>query len=221
MLLYQGHASFRITSSAGVVIYIDPFAGEGYDVPADIILVTHDHGDHNQIGLVTKKDDTIIITQAEAITDKKHNTFEIKGIKVEAVQAYNQNHSVENSVGYIITVDGITVYHLGDTSTTEQMKTLAERNIRYALIPMDGRFNMDVQEAIRCARLINANINIPMHTGPFTEDGPALFCREIAQQFDIPSKLIVEAGEEIALRPSRFAPHIMNRERVAPVAQPR
>ena len=45
-LLYQGHGSFRITTDEGKVIYVDPFAGEGYDLSADGILVTHGHYDH-------------------------------------------------------------------------------------------------------------------------------------------------------------------------------
>lgn len=40
-LLYQGHGSLRLTTDSGKVIYIDPFAGEGYGAPADLILVTH------------------------------------------------------------------------------------------------------------------------------------------------------------------------------------
>ncbi len=45
-LLYMGHASIRITTPEDKVIYIDPFAGEGYEPAADLILVTHDHYDH-------------------------------------------------------------------------------------------------------------------------------------------------------------------------------
>ena len=40
-LTYQGHGSYRLQTNGGQVIYIDPYAGEGYDVPADLILVTH------------------------------------------------------------------------------------------------------------------------------------------------------------------------------------
>ena len=40
-ILYQGHGSLRMTTGDGKVIYIDPYAGEGYDIPADLILVTH------------------------------------------------------------------------------------------------------------------------------------------------------------------------------------
>jgi len=45
-MYYQGHGSYRFTLGDGRVVYVDPFAGDGYDVPADLILVTHGHGDH-------------------------------------------------------------------------------------------------------------------------------------------------------------------------------
>ena len=54
-ILYQGHGSLRLTTADGRVLYVDPYAGSGYDKPADLILVTHQHEDHNQINLVTKK----------------------------------------------------------------------------------------------------------------------------------------------------------------------
>ena len=56
---------YRIVSNEGVVIYVDPYAGEGYDMPADIVIVTHEHSDHNQVDLVTLKDDGVILTRRE------------------------------------------------------------------------------------------------------------------------------------------------------------
>ena len=56
-MLYQGHGSFRITAKDGTVVYIDPYIGDGYDLPADIILVTHQHRDHNEISLITQNPD--------------------------------------------------------------------------------------------------------------------------------------------------------------------
>ena len=48
-VLYQGHGSFRLTTAKGTVVYIDPYAGKGYDKPADLVLVSHEHSDHNAV----------------------------------------------------------------------------------------------------------------------------------------------------------------------------
>ena len=198
-LLYQGHGSFRIISKNGTVVYIDPYAGEGYDVPADIILVTHQHDDHNKINLVAKKDDCAIFTNKDAIENGKHmvvftDIINFPSVTIEAVEAKNKNHDPKNCVGYIITVDGIKIYMAGDTSKTEQMNSFAEKEIDYAFLPCDGIYNMDVKEAAECAEIIGAKHNIPMHTKP-----GALFDREIAESCDMPNRLIIEAGEEIVL----------------------
>lgn len=68
-LLYQGHGSYRIVSNEGVVIYVDPYAGEGYEMPADIVIVTHEHSDHNQVDLVTLKDDGVILRHGDLFVD--------------------------------------------------------------------------------------------------------------------------------------------------------
>ena len=193
-LLYQGHGSFRLTSQDGMVIYFDPYAGEGYNVPADIILVTHQHSDHNQISLITQKDGCNIITNAEALEGGQHNSFAVNGIEIEAVEASNKNHNIKECVGYIITIDGIKIYGAGDTSKTNQMETFAEKEIDYALLPCDGVYNMDLKEAAECAEIIGAKNNIPIHMKP-----GELFDRERAESFDAPNRLIVEAGEEIEL----------------------
>ena len=54
-MLFQGHGSYRLETKDGVVVYVDPFAGEGYDVQADLILITHEHFDHNQTDKVPQK----------------------------------------------------------------------------------------------------------------------------------------------------------------------
>jgi len=193
-LLYQGHGSLRLTSKEEIVVYVDPYAGEGYDVPADIILVTHQHGDHNQVQLPARKENCVVISEADALAGGVYQTFYVNGIEIEAVEASNRNHSPHNCVGYIIAIDGIKVYAAGDTSTTEQMATFPEREIDYALLPCDGVYNMKLEEAAVCAERIGAKVNIPIHMKP-----GALFDREIAESFDAPNRLIVEAGEEIAL----------------------
>ena len=194
-LLYQGHASLRLTSKDGIVIYVDPYAGDGYDVPADIILVTHQHDDHNQVQLVAQKPDCTVISNAEALANGTHNSFSVKGIDIQSVEAGNNpNHDITQCVGYIITINGIKVYVAGDTSKTDQMATFADMGLNYALLPCDGSYNMDAKAAAECAKLINAKHNIPYHTKP-----GELFYEQVAESFDAPNRLIIQPGEEIVL----------------------
>ena len=193
-LYYQGHGSYRITADNGTVIYVDPYAGDGYDLPADIVLVTHQHGDHNQLNLITKKDGCRVITETDALAGGKHNSFTVDGITIEAVKAANKNHDPAACVGYIITVDSLVIYAAGDTSKTEEMASYAARSFDYALLCCDGQYNMDLDEAAECAEIIGAKHNIPIHMKP-----GELFDQARAEAFNAPNRLIVAAGEEITL----------------------
>ena len=196
-LYYQGHASLRITTAKGKVIYVDPYSGDGYDLPADLVLVTHGHPDHNAVHLVKERnEDCQVITWKEALTDGEYKTFDLGYATVEAVQAgNNRNHDIKECVGWVITLaDGVTLYVAGDTSTTEQMAELAERNLHYAFFPVDGIFNMEMDEAIACAELVNAQHNIPYHTNPASK-----YDQGRAELFTAPNQMIVPAGEEIVL----------------------
>lgn len=192
--LFQGHGSFRIITDECVVIYVDPYAGSGYDVPADIILVTHQHHDHNQISKVIKKENCQVIQNFDALQDGKYQIFTIGDIKIEAVPAYNKNHRQSECVGYILTFDGIKLYAAGDTSTTSSMNTFSKLHLDYALLPIDGIYNMDPLEATKCADLINARHSIPIHMKP-----GLLFDMDCALKFKAKTRLIVKAGEEINL----------------------
>ena len=193
-LYYQGHGSFRFTADDGRVIYVDPYAGDGYDKPADIVLVTHQHGDHNQVNLCTLKPDCRIISNVEALEGGTYNRFDINGIAVEAVKAQNKNHDPSECVGYIVTLDGVKIYACGDTSRTEHMETFAKRALDYAILCGDGFYNMGPDEAAECAELIRAGKNILIHVKP-----GELFDRKIAEDWKAPDKLIIEPGEEINL----------------------
>ena len=196
-LLYQGHGSLRIVTGEGKVIYIDPYAGDGYDLPADLILITHGHQDHTAVNLIkNRNDDCQIITYKEALVNGEYKSYDLGYVTVEAVQAgNNKSHNIRECVGWILTLPGnITAYATGDTSATDQMAELAERSIDYAFFVCDGKYNMDMNEAIACAKLVNAKHSIPYHMAP-----GKLFDQSIAEQFDVPGKLIIAAGEEIIL----------------------
>ena len=199
-VLYQGHGSLRVVTAEGKVIYIDPFFGEGYDLPADLILMSHGHYDHTQDNLITTKNaDCIKITWAEALKDGVHQSFDLGFVKVEAVEAgYNKNHNAKECVGFVLTFsDGVTLYVSGDTSTTPTMPALAKRNLDYAFFCCDGIFNMDIAEASECAKAVGAKHSIPYHMAPSSESG---FDRKIAESFTAEGRIILEPKEELELQ---------------------
>lgn len=193
-ILFQGHGSFRLISKDGIVVYIDPYAGEGYDKEADLILVTHQHSDHNQVQLVSQKKDCIVIDNSNALQNEQYQTFQIKGINIRAVAAYNQNHKKEDCVGYIVTVDENKIYFLGDTSYIEEMQELKKESLDVAFYPMDGIYNMNPAQASECADKIGAKISVPVHMLP-----GKLFDEKRAKMFHAKTAYILPAGEVLYL----------------------
>ena len=193
-LLYQGHGSLRMTTDGGKVIYIDPFAGEGYDLPADLILVTHQHHDHNCIDLPAKNQGCVIWQSFDAQKDGAYQTLNLDFASVRAVEAYNHHHKKSECVGYIVTGDGISIYFAGDTGKTEQMSEMSGLKLDYCVLPMDSTYTMDIPETIHCAELIAAKHSIPVHMSP-----GKLYDAARAKKFDVPGALLVKPGEEIKL----------------------
>lgn len=193
--LFQGHGSLRFITDNRTVIYVDPYVGSGYDIPADIILVTHQHSDHNRVDLVTKKPSCITITQSDAMKGENYQKFHIQDVEIESVPAYNQNHKKSESVGYILKFDGISFYASGDTSLTDYMKeVIPNLHLDYAVLPIDGIYNMNPDEATYCANIMKVKHVIPVHMKP-----GELFSMECADKFKATNRLIVSAGESIVL----------------------
>lgn len=162
-LFYQGHASWRITSNDGRVCFIDPYAGVGYETPADLVLITHEHYDHNAIEKIKRKSQTVVIRVAQALDGGIYRSFDYFGFHIEAVPAYNSHHKKEETVGYIIQVDGFTIYHAGDTDLIPEMKNLKEKHVDYALLPIDGFYTMSPEDAAKAAEIIDCKHLVPMH----------------------------------------------------------
>ena len=107
-------------------------------------------------------------------------------------------HNPAECVGYILTFkNGASVYVTGDTSNTPQMAQLSKKQITYAFFCCDGIYNMDLEEAAECARLVGAKHNIPYHNTASTRGKP--FDKKRAEAFNAPNRLIVDMGEEIVL----------------------
>lgn len=200
-LLYMGQASIRIITVEGKVIYIDPYAGNQYDLPADLILVTHGHFDHCAIDKVTNRNEGCqIITHKEAVIDGEHQVFDLPYVHVEAVEAgFNRWHDVKECVGYVLTFSkGYSVYVTGDTSTTDQMSRMADMHIDCAFWCTDGVFSMGPEEAARCAEMVKARYNIPYHND--TSNSGFMFDVEKAKQFPVENLFVLLPGEEITVR---------------------
>ncbi len=174
-LRWYGHASFAIESDK--IIYIDPWRIPDSAPKADLILVTHSHSDHfspNDINLL-KKEGTTLICSADCVSKAAGDVrgltpgeeIEVQGIKIKAVPSYNPSksfHPRNNKwIGFIVTVNGVSVYHAGDTDFIPEMRDLGP--IHIALLPVGGHYTMNAEQAAKAANTIKADISIPMHYG--------------------------------------------------------
>ena len=178
---WLGHDTFRIDGPQ--TVYFDPYELDGENPEADLILVSHDHHDHCSPDDVAQiqGSDTVMVTIAAA-ADKLSgdirvvapgDTIQVKGIKVEAVPAYNVNkfrspgepfHPQEaGHVGFVITLEGQRIYHAGDTDYIPEMADLEDIDI--ALLPVSGIYVMTAEEAVEAAEAIDPGVAIPMHVG--------------------------------------------------------
>ncbi|MBW3011641.1 MBL fold metallo-hydrolase [Candidatus Woesearchaeota archaeon] len=170
-----GHASVKIKSKTGAVLYFDPYKISD-DEKADLILISHDHFDHNSpsdVEALQKEDTIIITTQAAAKTHtgsiktvKPGDKISIGNIKVEAVHAYNigkKFHPKGMGIGFVVTVEGKRIYFAGDTDKIPEMSNL--ENIDVAFLPIGGTYTMNAEEAAQALHEINAKVCIPVHYG--------------------------------------------------------
>jgi L-ascorbate metabolism protein UlaG (beta-lactamase superfamily) len=196
-LTFIGHASVKIKTSEGKIIYIDPYAGTAadYSDSADIVLITHQHYDHNNLSLIKRKTGCVVFTNAEAIVGGVYQSVTVGTVKIDGVAAYNANHPKSTSVGFVVEFDGIRLYHTGDTGKIDEMAELAARTITYALLCMDGIYNMTPEAATEAAAMIQAQHDIPIHTMP----PPDTYNEAIVARFTPPNKLVIRNGESIEL----------------------
>ena len=202
-MLYQGHGSYRLITDGGVVIYVDPALGEGYDVPADLIVITHEHPDHVlMLDKVARAKDCVELHARDFVVDGEHKTIEASGVKMTSVLANNKYHDPAECMGVVLEFDGIRFYAAGDTSMTDDMQSgrLAAMALDYATYPADGFYNMGIEEASECAKLVSAKHSIPMHLVPAHDINEAvLFDEDKAAAFEGPGKLVLHPGDEIEL----------------------
>lgn len=210
---WLGHSSFQIRAS-DKIIYIDlKKYGKVVETSekADIILVTHNHGDHCSPAKIEKlrKKDTVVIAPKDCAKRipgvkilKPGETITVSGVRIEAVQAYNISrvkssgkpwHPKGYGVGYLVGVEGKMIYHAGDTDFIPEMRNL--KNIDLALLPTGDKYTMDNAEAAEAAIAIKPKTAMAMHTW---ETDREVFRKKVEAKSEI-KVILLREGEEFRL----------------------
>ena len=172
-ITWLGHDGFRIDGSK--TIYFDPYQIKT-DKPADLILISHEHFDHCSPDDVARiqGEETIIVTDKDAAGKLSGNIkivspgdhISVRGVSIDVVPAYNTDKEFHTRarawLGFIVGIDGVRVYHAGDTDVIPEMKHI-ETDI--ALLPVSGTYVMTADQAAEAAMMIKPRIVIPMHFG--------------------------------------------------------
>jgi len=158
---YLGHASFMITSDAGTRIIADPYAsrpdlnyGEIKE-SADIVTVSHDHSDHNNVAAVRGNPRVV------------RGTAKVKGIEFKGIPAYHdevKGAQRGNNTIICFEVDGIRICHMGDIGHRLSDTQVAEvGKVDILLIPVGGFFTIDAKVASQVCDAVKPRVIIPMH----------------------------------------------------------
>ena len=179
-ITFVGHASLMIQWN-GLVIHVDPVSAEAdYSLfpRADILLVTHEHGDHFDPAVMKllSGPDTRLVTNA-SVTEKygtgtvmaNGDTLTVRGISLQAVPAFNTTpgrerfHPRGRDNGFVLDMGGFRLYIAGDTEPVPEMKTLAD--IDAAFLPVNQPYTMTPEQAAEAARQIRPAVLYPYHYG--------------------------------------------------------
>ena len=211
------HATFQIRSDKEN-IYIDLYWRKKHaervskpSEPATIILSTHNHGDHcdpKAIEIVRTDESAIFAPKdcakkigGDVKTLEAGDEVAIRDVKIKAVQAYNVKrfrkpgqpyHPKGYGVGYLINIEGKTVYHAGDTDMIPEMENLGDVDV--ALLPSGDTYTMDNTDAAEAALIIKPKYTVPMHTWDKSTDQ---FKQKIEAESDIKVMRLVEGDEFI------------------------
>lgn len=224
-LQYLAHACFMITTDEGLKIVIDPWLDQNplapiksKDITADYIILSHAHGDHCGDTLKIASPDTTIIAVSELASYfrdqpvKTHAmqiggsfTFEFGTVKLVTAEHGSMTFDGRYgglAAGIILSIGGVTIYHMGDTGLFGDLKLIGEMHqIDYLLVPMGGNFTMDPQDAALAVKWLRPRLTIPMHfnTFPQIRQNPELFAGFCAAEgYKV---RVMEPGEELNLSP--------------------
>lgn len=162
VISWYGHSCFKVQSGETVVIF-DPFNKEiGLTPPrqvgADIVLVSHQHSDHNNVASIS----------GEPFIIDGPGEYEVKGINIRGIFSYHDNLEGKergtNTI-YVLEIEGIRICHLGDLGQKELSDGQVDLidNVDILMIPVGGGYTIDAEKAVGIINQIEPKIIIPMH----------------------------------------------------------
>jgi len=172
-LQWLGHSTFIVTSSQGTKILVDPLnAGTGYSVApvdgVDAVLVTHEHSDHNNVGMATGSP---LILRGLTSTGWNAIDQKVKDIRIYSISPVNpiyhdsqQGAQRGRNTIFVLEVDGLRLAHLGDLGhvlTPEQVQAMGAVDV--LIVPVGGFFTVDAAGATQVVGQLNPKVVIPMH----------------------------------------------------------
>lgn len=211
-ITWLGHACFLLEASRSVLI--DPFVPDGQvAAEPDLVAVTHGHDDHlgEAVRLGRK---TVALSElgkylrTRGLTVETMNlggTITVDGVEFTMTQAVH-SAGIEGegptasggcACGYVVGMDGVRVYHAGDTALFSDMRLIGELyRPDVALLPIGGKFTMGPREAMVAANLVGAKTVIPMHYGtwPAIRQDPLAFKHAVERTTDL-SVVVLKPGE--------------------------
>lgn len=223
-LRYFSHSAFLITTKNGKKILIDPFLDDNPNSPvksnevnADYIILTHGHGDHlGDAFKIAKRCDSLFICLNELANYcsskgfNAHNmhiggSYNFEFGKVKLTIAHHGSMTPDNYYagepsGVVLTIEGKSIYHTGDTGLFYDMKLIGEMTkLDYMLIPIGDNFTMGIDDAVKAVELANPEIAIPMHynTFPIINADPFEFKNKVEALGK--KAIVLNFGEEIEL----------------------
>ncbi|MBQ9644517.1 MAG: metal-dependent hydrolase [Lachnospiraceae bacterium] len=214
-ITFYGHACFGITDGKTALL-TDPYlsgnamaAASADEVDADYILVTHGHGDHvGDTPAIAERTGAKIITPVEigsalfagfsCLSCNLGGTLRLPFGSVKLIPAIHGS-GVPGALacGFVITIGGKKICHLGDTALTKDFELLAEEKIDVLLTPIGDVYTMGPDDAARAAGMIRPGLVIPMHYGTFPAlvQDPEPFVEACKEQ-QIPAR-VLNPGEAI------------------------
>jgi len=164
IITHIGHSCFKIQDKAGtdgITLVTDPYDQKiGLKVPnfeADIVTISHDHYDHNNVKAL--RGNPHVINMA--------GEYDIKGVSIAGIESYHDNEKGGKrgvNIIYRFEVEGISISHLGDLGhvlENKQLEVLAGTDI--LLIPVGGKYTLDAKKAVEVISQVEPRIIIPMH----------------------------------------------------------